>query len=233
MRKEIIIGGKIFKYKKNALAYFKAILNSYTAGAILNDSDKNDVYELLKLNPKFEEMKKQGIQNFKVDKVRYNTNCFYIVKDDLTTRAFSYTKCINGKQPLSTKFSRTCRDIIQKDLRAVKQKYFNKNSQKGQVKCQETKELCFWVELVIDHRQPNTFSVIVDRFIEVQNIKLSNVKYAKVMDGVFTFEDQYLAEKFRAYHKQKANLRIVKKGLNLGRSHQARIKQQKKDLKVE
>jgi len=42
-----------------------------------------------------------------------------------------------------------------------------------------------------------------------------------------------LKEKFIEYHKEKANLRIVKKNKNLGRSHQAQIGRQKKDLKIE
>ncbi len=233
MKKPIIIGDKIFKYKKDALAHFKAILNAYDNGATVNEKDKNDLLDLLRLHPNFEEKKKCGIKGFKVDKVRYNTKCFHIIKNDLTTAVFSYTQIINGNYSPTTKFSRTCRDSIQTDLRDVKQKYFNKNSTKGQVKCQETGDLCFWEDLVIDHRQPNTFSVIVDRFIEVNNINLNQIEYIKIMDGVFELKNQELAEKFRAYHKQKANLRIVKKGLNLGRSHQARVKQQKKDLRIQ
>lgn len=179
MKKPIIIGKQIFNYKKDALAHFKAILNAYPNGAILNDNDKNDLLELLKLQANFEEIKGCGVRDFKVDEIRYNTKCFHIIRDDLTTKPISYTICINGKYSLTTKFSRTCRDIIQKDLRAVKQKYFSDNSKKGQVKCQETGELCFWEQLVIDHRQPNTFSVIIDRFIEVNDIDLNKIEYVE------------------------------------------------------
>ena len=38
--------------------------------------------------------------------------------------------------------------------------------------------------------------------------------------------------KFIEYHKQKANLRILLKDKNHSRSHQARIKRQKKDLTI-
>jgi hypothetical protein len=233
MKKQIIIGDKTFKYKKDALGYFKAILNAYGYGEILNENDKSDVLELLKLHPNFEEKNKSGIQGFKVDKVRFNTKCFHIIKSDSTLSAFSYTKCINGNQSFTTKFSRTCREIIQGDLRNVKQKYFSDNSVKGQVKCQETSELCLWEELVVDHRQPNTFSIIVDRFIEVNRIDILKVEYVEKIDAVYEFKEFELAEKFRQYHKQKANLRIVKKGKNSGRAHQARVKRQKKDLKIE
>ena len=48
MRKSIEIGDKRFKSKKDALVYFKNILNSYNFGESLNLKDFNEVYELLK-----------------------------------------------------------------------------------------------------------------------------------------------------------------------------------------
>lgn len=177
--------------------------------------------------------KEKGIRGFKVAKVRFNTKCFHIIKDDLTLEAFSYTKCINGSHSDTTKFRRVCRKAIQNDLRNVKQKYFSQNSQKGQVKCQETGKLCFWEELVIDHRQPNTFSVIVDRFIELNRLDITKIEYIENIDAESEFKDWELARKFREYHKSKANLRIVKKGKNSSRSYQARVERQKKDLKIE
>jgi hypothetical protein len=54
----------------------------------------------------------------------------------------------------------------------------------------------------------------------------------KIDGGPNELADKKLKEDFRQYHKDKANLRIVKKALNLGRSFQARINQQKKDLTI-
>ena len=53
--------------------FYKAILNSYDYNEILNERDKSDILELLKLHPNFEQKKKNGIQGFKVAKVRFNT----------------------------------------------------------------------------------------------------------------------------------------------------------------
>lgn len=100
------------------------------------------------------------------------------------------------------------------------------------VKCQEAGELCKWEELVVDHRQTNTFSIIVDRFIELHNIDINSIEYIEIIDGVYDFNDKEISTKFKEYHKNKANLRIVKKGKNSGRAHQARVKQQKKDLRI-
>jgi hypothetical protein len=141
-------------------------------------------------------------------------------------------RSINGGFTPLTKFSRTCRDLIYEDLRNVKLDYFKANSVKGQVKCQETGELCKWEELNVDHRQPNTFSVIIDRFIEVNQLDINKIEYLEVIDSVYTFKDKKLANDFREYHREKANLRLVKKNNNLGRSYQARLGRQKKDLTI-
>jgi hypothetical protein len=169
----------------------------------------------------------------KVDSVRHNTKCFQIVRVDSTTDIFSYTKCVNGGSTPIEKFNKVCREIIAGDLREVKLSYFKNHSSRGRVKCQETGDLCAWEELSVDHRQPNTFSVIIDRFIELNGIDVSLVEYKKTPDHVYIFKDGLLSEKFRRYHKEKANLRVVKKVINLGRSHQARVKRQKRDLIIE
>jgi len=228
----MVIGNKTFAYKKDALNFYKEILNSYNFGETINENDKIEIIELLKNHPDFERKFSFGINKIIVDKVKYNSKAFHILNNNSEFEAFSYIKCINGKKPPLTVFSNTCRDIIQEDINKVKYQYFSENSKNGQVKCQETGELCKWNELVIDHRQPNTFSIIVDRFIEMNRIDIHSTEYIEIIDGVYNFKNEELSNKFRIYHKEKANLRIVKKGKNSGRAHQARVKQQKKDLKI-
>ncbi|MDA3915671.1 MAG: DCL family protein [Deltaproteobacteria bacterium] len=233
MKKWVHIGRLNFKYKKDVIAHFKKILNSYGFRESLSAEDFSDVLNLLKIHPNAKEKIGAGIKKIKVDETRYKTKCFNVIRVDSSCEIFSYIKCINGRLSPLTKFSKTCRDVISDDLRSVKLSFFKGNSKKGRVKCQETGELSLWVELNIDHRQPNTFSVIVDRFIELYRIDLSSVEYIETIDNVYAFKDHTLSEKFRKYHKEKSNLRLVRKEKNLGRSHQARIKRQKKDLVVE
>ena len=107
-----------------------------------------------------------------------------------------------------------------------------KSPVKNQAKCQETGILSNWSELVIDHRQPNTFSVIVDRFKEVNRIELDKIEYTSDDQGYLVFKDENLSEQFREYHNEKANLRIVRKECNSSRTGLARIKRTSKDLTV-
>ena len=233
MKKWLQIGCLNFKYKKDVVAHYKNILNSYNFKESLNKEDFNDVLNLLKIHPNAKEKIGAGIVEIKVIETRYKTKCFNAIRVDSSCEIFSYIKCINGSLSPLTKFSKTCRDAISDDLRLVKLSFFKGNSKKGRVKCQETGKLSFWVELNVDHRQPNTFSVIVDRFIELHRIDLSSVEYIETMDNVYSFKDDELSEKFRKYHKEKANLRLVRKDKNLGRSHLARNMRQKNDLRVQ
>ena len=228
MKPSIIIGRKVFKYKKDALSYFKTILNSYDYGETLNSDDFYDVYELLKKHPKSKEKIGIGIYKIKVEELRNENKGFYLLRKDSTTDFFSYLKCINGRSTPITKFCRTCREIVKDDIHKVKLSFFKDNSNKGKVKCQETGDLCKWEELVVDHRSPNTFSIIVDRFIEINKINIKNVEYIDKEIYGSEFADNSLSEKFRKYHKEKAN----KKTINQHRSHQGRIRKQKKDLSI-
>jgi len=117
-------------------------------------------------------------------------------------------------------------------MRDIKKKYFFHNSKKGYVKCQETGIESKWEDLAVDHRQPNTFSVIVDRFKELNRIDVSNIEFEFNEDNMLVFKDKELTELFRNYHKEKANLRIVRKECNLSRTGMARIKRTNNDLTI-
>jgi hypothetical protein len=232
VRKPIKIGEIEFATKKDALTHYKAILNSYDFGNELETNDFNDIMNLLETHPQVNEKIGVGIDKVRVAKVQYNTKSFELMRTDGSTEFFSYTKRINSPKTNFTRFREACRQAIQDDLRNVKLDYFEKHSKKGRVKCQESKELAKYEELNIDHRQPNTFSVIVDRFIELNNLDIEKIEYIQVDGGPNELKDDKLKQDFRKYHQDKANLRIVKKDLNLGRSFQARVNRQKKDLTI-
>lgn len=232
MRKPIKIGEIEFATKKDALTHYKAILNSYDFGEEVTANDFEDIMNLLEIHPRVKEKIGVGIDKIRVAKVQYNTKSFELVRIDGSTEFFSYTKRINAPKTNFTKFREACRQAIQDDLRNVKLDYFKEHSKNGQVKCQESKELAKFEELNIDHRQPNTFSVIVDRFIELYKIDIEKIEYIQIDGGPNELKDNNLKQEFRKYHKDKANLRIVKRSLNLGRSFQARVNRQKKDLTI-
>lgn len=245
------IGTKTYKSKKEALEFYKSILNKYDFGQSLNDEDYNLIIDLLEYGSFFDfsdseppeeennavdEMEAEDeseIVDVRIGKAQFSTKCFELVYSDMDSQFISYILLINQPNitPLSG-FVKACRNSVCNDLHAVKQKFFDLYSVKGSVKCQETGLDSKWEELVVDHRQPNTFSVIVDRFLELNQINLEQIEYKVNEDNLLVFEDDLLNEKFRAYHKEKANLRIVRKERNVSRSYLARNQKQSKDLKI-
>ncbi len=249
MRKMIKIGEKEFKFKKDALNYYKEILNSYDFGEILSDEHYNDIIDLLNYDisytddhPEFEEKETENeneenddyvIEDVRIGKVQFNTKCFELLYRNGETDFISYRlRITQPKENVFDDFRQAARNIIHEDIRNVKQEYFDKFSKKGLVPCQETGIQSNWTELVVDHRQPNTFSVIVDRFVELFKIDLKKVEYKTDENNFYLFKDNELSENFRNYHKEKAVLRVVRKECNSSRAHQGRIKEQKKDLKI-
>ena len=152
------------------------------------------------------------IIDIKIAKVQFGARCFKVIYSNYSNWLISYILMINRpKENPDSLFSNACRSAIQKDMRDVKKKYFHDNSVKGFVKCQETCELSKWEDLAVDHRQPNTFSVIVDRFKELNQISATEVEYITTEENILIFKDETLSDKFRNYHKEKANLRIVRR----------------------
>lgn len=248
-RKPIKIGNKSFKYKKDVISHYRQILNSYSFGESLNESDYKDLIDLLNydyinrldiselvddfVNEQSNDETDEYITDIKVSKVQFNTKCYEIFYSDSSSCYISYLMIINNTKYTPEKlFNAACRSAINKGIRDVKQRYFDLNSVKGEVKCQETGILSKWSELVIDHRQPNTFSVIVDRFKELNNFDLDNIDYITDENNFILFENESITHQFKEYHKEKANLRIVRIECNSGRTNLARISRTKNDLKI-
>jgi hypothetical protein len=258
MRKPFKIGQKEYKFKKDAVAHYRTILNSYDFDQSLNDSDFNDLIGLLDYDyfnyiietensgennevknftstNSIDGIKEDAllIEDIKVARVQFNTKCFEVFYNDKTSQYISYLMIINNKQYCPERlFYVACRNSIHNDIHSVKQEYFDRNSVKGQVKCQETGLLSYWTELAVDHRQPNTFSIIVDRFKEVNRIDLDEIEYTSNEQNHIIFKNECLTLDFKKYHKEKANLRVVRKECNSSRAGMARIKKTTKDLNI-
>ena len=229
IKKPVQIGEHYFPTQSTALDYFKLILNSYKPKDALTGTDFDDVYELIKRHPDGKSKIGKGIKEIYIDKDPYNGQCFHIKRIDDSTDNFSYKKAVSGEYSSFTIFSKACRKAVELDMQAVKDDFFQGNPT---AKCQETGEQITPETSHVDHRQPNTFSIIVDRFIELNDINIEEIEYITIGKYGKEFKESELAEKFRTYHKTKAKLRVVSKEKNLQRSYLGRVQTQKKDLLI-
>ena len=245
--KDFMIGKTKYMYKKDALIFYKTILNSYKFGESLTDQHFNDIVDLLNYDFELSAIEDNDvivegeselndeliINDIRIAKVQFNTKCFELVYDDFSTGYISYIHIINRpKITAESNFNTACRNAVQQDLIDIKQEYFKNHSKQGLVKCQESNQLSKWEELAVDHRQPNTFSIIVDRFKEVSKMNIRELEFVVDQNNFLHFRDEELIAEFRSYHKNKANLRVVRKEVNLSRTGMARIKTTNRDLRI-
>jgi len=92
--------------------------------------------------------------------------------------------------------------------------------------------LFIWIGENVYFKQPNTLSVIIDHFLELNKVDFEKVEYKTESNKLTEFKDEKFSLKFRNYHKEKVLLRVVDKNLNLSRSGVARLNQMKDDLKI-
>jgi len=115
----MIIRNIEFKHKKDALVYFKNIVNSYKPIQTINENDFKDLVELIENHPDKEEKIVCGIKKNQVIEVRYKTKYFELIRKDGSTEVFSYRKRINVESNPLAKFRKTCSETISEDLRNV------------------------------------------------------------------------------------------------------------------
>lgn len=230
-KKPVVIGELQFSSKGAAKEYFSDILNKYPLGKELSDSDFDDIISLLLCHPKADEKVGSGVKSIKIDQGFYSSNrCFHIIRTDNSVEDFSIAKCIDGDHSLFHKFCIACRRAVDAELRAIKGKHFEEHSDsEGRVICPATKERIKFDEAHVDHREPFTFSAIAHFFIKANNIALCEIEY--LTEGKYgnEFKDNELTEKFRAWHRENAKLRVVKGRTNLAKSHLGRVANTKAD----
>ena len=66
-KKTIIIGSKVFEFQKDAISFYKDILNSYGVGDELTPEDFELIEELLKNHPQAKEKFGDGISKLSVE----------------------------------------------------------------------------------------------------------------------------------------------------------------------
>lgn len=153
-----------------------------------------------------------------------SVKCFFLMDGSNSIQIFSYLLAINGAISDNQRFSKACRHLVSERLREFKKQRFENRP----VKCAITNEIVEWEECQIDHKAPLTFSVIVKSFIIAHKIDISKVEYVCEITKE-QFADQELVDKFDAFHKEMAVLRVLSTKQNNKLSGGARIKPSKKD----
>ena len=94
--KPVVLDGRSFGTRQDALAYFKAMLARYRPEDTVDDADSIDLRSLLQRHPEHAEKAGVGIDHFEVMSADYGTKCFAVVQRNGTRIDFSYVVCVNN-----------------------------------------------------------------------------------------------------------------------------------------
>jgi Protein of unknown function (DUF3223) len=227
VRQPIILNGIEFKFQKDAIEYFKNMLNRYRNGQTITGDDHDILLALLERHPEADKKIGCGVKRLYKDRTDMPTSCFWIERTNDSKTDFSYRTAISAKdKSLYQEFIEACRNSVQDDLRLIKEKFFEQFSdQHGKVECDITGDRIAIYESHLDHKKPLTFQVIVNTFIGANDIEIKPEMLSMAQDAQFqtTIVDLELKNKFRRYHHKIAQLRVIKAERNLSLGGSERI----------
>lgn len=216
----IEIHKKIFKTKKNAEDFIRAILYKYPLGEPLIGEDLAFICCLIDLHPDKDTKIGVGVDSITVEPdAEFNkTRHFSIIRTNRTIVDFSFKKCLSPNLNEPIKLFRSCaRRVIADQCLSFRNEFFFKNQNSdGYVSCALTGVLINKNNSHIDHIPPDTFDKIILDFINISNINVGDIKFIESENGIGrVFADSRLKDDFYRYHKNVAKFRIVSPVANL------------------
>ncbi len=235
-RTAIIIGNKEFKFQKDALAYFKDMLSRHRKNATIDGEDNLSLLSLIERHPEAVHKIGSGVKRFYKAPADMGTSCFWLERVDGSNTDFSYITAVKAKgKSLYQEFAEACRNSIQPDLTRTKECFFENNADSdGCVECEISGERIAIYESHLDHKKPMTFQVIVRTFIEAHEIEINRDMLSEPKDAQFTteFTDLSIKERFKKYHHNIAQLRIINTKSNLSLGGSERITRSKRPVAI-
>lgn len=216
-RQSFVVNGELFETKKALEERVQAIVASYKDNEQLNMFDFEFVLDLLGNHPHADVKIGGGVALMQVKRnpVYPSTRGFYLTRQDGSGTDFSWRKCLTPP-PKTKKVRAAFRALIEPDTMHFKQEFFD--NQFGVATCEITGEEIRYIGSHVDHRPPNTFDKIFADFLAEFDIDLEGVELkGEMRDNKYQDElaDKSLADMWLAYHRHRADLRVISSAANL------------------
>jgi hypothetical protein len=217
-REPTLVGNKIFASKRAAKEHFQSLFLRHEPGEVVTGQDQEDLLALTECHPEAEYMIGPGIDHFRIKLDEYGAGRTYTIHwVDGESTVISYLKCINGQTPHRTQVRNALRPVIAPDITRWRRDLFRARGEGGgRVPCAISGSPLLPHEGEVDHVHPDTFSSLVDRFFDHNELNYDQVQLRENWDGHVhrPLKDDHLAEMFRAWHAGAARLRFIRKDLN-------------------
>lgn len=219
----IIIGRLTFKSKAAAIRHFQEIIKVVSDFEPLQDQNRLDVESLLYIHENAEEKIGSGIAELFVGpEQEFNSRCFWVFRTDSTFDHFSFRKAVERTTSPRMRFMKAGRATVEADIQAYKAEQFSKQaSVDNTITFSGTDQKYGCRDVHVDHVEPS-FRAIADAFLAQENLDPATVEYDTTGIIGTRFHDQAMAARFRAFHNERASLKLTPAYDNLKKAWLAR-----------
>jgi Protein of unknown function (DUF3223) len=212
------IAGHIFHRQADVVQYIRDMVARYDDGERLRMDDLGFMLNLLTRHPSTDQKQGVGVVAMEVRRnpVYPQSRGFWLIRADGSSTDFSYYECLR-ETPHTERFHRALRVAVEPDIQAYCRAFFAARHGMPYY-CPYTGELVGLKGSHVDHQEPDTFKVLVQRFIAHEGLDVAMVQVdGKAEDNVVqdTLADKSLAERWIAYHRFHARLQVVSRTANL------------------
>ncbi len=214
MAKPIIFGSYQFKTKGSATEEARRRINQYEAGSRISPDDEHFFASLFTLHSEYEEKKGAGIDHIKVERDFHKNRCLYIHRIDGTRIDCSWVHCIqpaSHKSVVSMAFRRAVKEIIT----AFKKEQVGKTS------------TCPILGIPLNYENshaaynPPQFEILLNNFLSQEGLSFDSIPLinpeAADLDQRGILANTELANKWREYHLENAELQLLSAEANLSK----------------
>lgn len=211
------LGNTTYPRKKDAVAEVRRILHAALINAPLAGDDLAIIRAVLEMHPSFPEKTAKGIGALTVRQVEFRPGiiqrCFFILHTDGTATDFSFLVAL-GMAPSGPTLAAAARHAVYPGMHSFKMQHFGTADT---APCAISGEPIPFKDAHVDHAPPWQFAKIVQAFAQEHG-----VPEVVDQDGVrIVFANDQDAERFVAFHDERASLRVVSAKINMSMGSRA------------
>ena len=211
------LGRHIFGGKRQVREHARKILRRYEPETAIGAIESEFLLDLIKHHPNSARKIGPGIREFFVRinwaSEGYENRCFWIRRTDDTETDFSYTECISPTDN-RRKFLAACRKAIHPQIAEFRDR---ERQRLGEMAvCPISGQEFRIADARVDHRHPDTFESLVERFIEERNIDVSSIEIISGKDAQLwdKIADPHIEAGWCEFHRQHARFRFLPAKIN-------------------
>ena len=222
MNISISLGGITFHSKTDAETHIRNILSRYDNMQPLVGDDLAFVVAVLDKHPNYDAIVDCGVKRIVVQHLRdsHDSRRFLLVRLDGSVRDFTWRTALTPKtarQPWRTALTpktarqlvmKACRYAIKDQTKAFRTKAFTRTLK---LTCAVSGKPITPIDCDVDHIPPATFEALVEAWLRLNQLGASDIALVPVVgyEQPDKWEDAFLEENWKDYHRTHANLRVI------------------------